>query len=235
VPPLAATIGMHGSASTWVFNIVRELMIAAVGEANLCALYAENPHELPAEADRAGKFLLIKSHQGSAEMDSWLEANQAMILLSLRDPRDASLSMAQRFNARLDHAVHWIAQDCNRLMKLAARDHAMLRFEDRFFDQPATVARLARLLGLQPDEGLIAPIFDRYRTESVRAFASQLESLPSGRVITGAASRLDRVTQIHGTHIGDTRSGKWRDLPPPAQAELTRLFSPFLARFGYPS
>lgn len=226
---------MHGSASTWVFNVVRELMIAKAGEENLCALYAEHPNELPDEARRQGKFLLIKSHHGSPEMDAWLAARSAMIVLSLRDPRDASISMAQRFNARLEHAVHWIAQDCKRLMNLAAPGHEMLRYEDRFFDHQATSARLAKLLGMPTDEGLIAPIFDRYRTESVRAFAGQLETLPADRVVTGAASRLDRVTQIHGTHIGDARSGKWRDLPAPAQAELTRFFSPFLERFGYPS
>ena len=31
-PGLIATIGLHGSASTWVFNVVRELMIDALGE-----------------------------------------------------------------------------------------------------------------------------------------------------------------------------------------------------------
>jgi hypothetical protein len=225
---------MHGSASTWVFNIVRELMIGAKGEGNVCALYAEKPDGLPDQAARAEKSLLIKSHQGSAEMDAWLAASAAMIVLSLRDPRDASLSMAQRFNTRLEHAVHWIAQDCNRLAKLAGRGYTMLRYEDRFFDHPSTVASMARLVGAPPDEGLIAAIFERYRTESVRAFAGQLDKLPPDRVITGAASRLDRVTQIHGTHIGDARSGKWRDLPAPVQAELTRVFSPFLERFGYP-
>jgi len=234
MPPVVATIGMHGSASTWVFNVVRELMIATAGEEKLCALYTENPKELPGEAKRAGKLLLVKSHQCSAEMDAWLAASSAMIVLSLRDPRDASMSMAQRFNARLEHAVRWVAQDCNRLVKLAAEGHALLRYEDRFFDHQASVARLAQLLGVQPDEALIRPIFDRYQTESVRRFASQLETLPRGRLVIGAVSRLDRVTQIHGTHIGDARSGKWRDLPAPVQTELTRVFRPFLERFGYP-
>ena len=35
VPPSAArvivTVGFHGSASTWAFNVARELMIAALG------------------------------------------------------------------------------------------------------------------------------------------------------------------------------------------------------------
>jgi len=235
MPPVVATIGLHGSASTWVFNIARELMIATAGEANVHALYAETQDELPAEAERAAKHLLIKSHHGSPELDSWLQASSAIIILSLRDPRDASISMAQRFNARLEHAAHWVARDCKRLVHLAARGHTMLPFEDRFFDQPETAARLARVLGMELDDALIAPIFDRYRTESVRLFAARLDALPPDRmIVTATASRLDRVTQIHGTHIGDARSSKWRDLPAPAQAELTSFFSPFLERFGYP-
>jgi len=234
MPPVV-TVGMHGSASTWVFNVVRELMIAKAGEENVYALYAEKPDEWPDEAARGGKRLLVKSHQGSPEMDAWLATGPAMIFFSVRDPRDASLSMAQRFKARLEHAVHWIAQDCNRLMRLAEPGQAMLRYEDRFFDHPSTIAKLAELLGVEPDEGLIGPIFARYRTESVKLFARQLDNLPAERLITTPASRLDRVTQIHGAHIGDGRSGKWRDLPAPVQAEMTRVFSPFLARFGYPS
>jgi len=42
------------------------------------------------------------------------------------------------------------------------------------------------------------------------------------------------VSHIHEPHIGDGRSGKWRDLPAPEQAELTRIFAPFLDRFRYP-
>jgi len=41
---------------------------------------------------------VIKSHHGSEGMDAWLAAEGARVILSVRDPRDASLSMAQRFN-----------------------------------------------------------------------------------------------------------------------------------------
>ena len=44
----------------------------------------------------------------------------------------------------------------------------------------------------------------------------------------GTSFMMDRVTQIWGPNIGDTRSGKWRDLPDPLQTQLTRAFGPFL-------
>jgi hypothetical protein len=230
-PGLIATIGLHGSASTWVFNVIRELMIAALGEPRVLAVYADKIDDLP---DPAGRTLVLKSHHGSAGLDAWLETARPMIFLSIRDPRDAAMSMARRFDAPLDQAVHWIAGDCRGLMRLAAREHVLLRYEDRFFEDAALPGRLARILGLNPAPSVTAAIFARYSTTSVRAFSQQFAGLPPGRVVSAGRIVMDRVTQIHRTHIGDGRSGKWRDLPGPAQAELTRFFHPFLVRWGYP-
>src|SRR4051812_42545431 len=104
-PVVLSTVGLHGSASTWVFNVVRELMIDAVGEPHVLALYADDLSQLPDSDARSGRHLVIKSHQGSAGLDAWLIAAKAQIVLSVRDPRDASISMAQRFSSSLANAV----------------------------------------------------------------------------------------------------------------------------------
>jgi hypothetical protein len=230
-PRLIATIGLHSSASTWVFNVIRELMLAAVGEPRVLAVYADKIDDVP---DPAGRTLVLKSHHGSAGLDAWLQTARPMIFLSIRDPRDAVISMARRFDAPLDQAVHWIAGDCSRLARLAAREHVLLRYEDRFFGDAAMPGRLARILGLNPAPAVTEAIFARYSTEAVRAFSQQFAGLPPGRVVSAGRIVMDPVTQIHRTHIGDGRSGKWRDLPTPAQTELTRFFRPFLVRWGYP-
>jgi hypothetical protein len=233
-PRLVATIGMHASASTWVFNVVRELLIAAVGDAQVLTFYADELRQMPDEAARAGRHLVIKSHHGSAELDSWLAAAQPPIFLSMRDPRDACISMSQRFKAPLNHTVRWIANDCNRLLRLAPQGHPMLRYEDRFFDNLASAEYIARALGLRVTPAMIEAIFARYRTDAVRSFAERIGELPPERLTPVGPAMMDRVTQILGPHIGDTRTGKWRDLPVPAPAELTRVFTPFLDRFDYP-
>jgi hypothetical protein len=230
VPPtLTATIGLHGSASTWVFNTVRDLL-NDTGADDVLACYAESIGDLP----RLARHLLLKSHHGTPELDAWLSHKNALIILSLRDPRDACLSMARRFNASLAQAAAWIAQDCNRLARLAAEGHKLLRYEDRFFDHPETVAAISRLLGLNTAPEIVTSIFTRYRTETMRAFAQTLDTLPPDRLLKNPATKMDRLTQIHANHIGDASSGKWQGLPMPDQAELTRIFSPFLDRFGYP-
>jgi hypothetical protein len=230
-PRVVATIGMHGSASTWVFNVVRELMIAAMGDIQVVSLYADQREQLP---DVAGRCLVIKSHHGSVGLDSWLVEAGARIFLSVRDPRDACVSMCQRFQSPLAHCAQWIGNDCNRLLRLAPQGYPLLRYEDRFFDDKDMVKRIAVSLTLQPPPETIDTIFDRYRTEAVRTFAESLGRLPPERLTTVVRFPMDKVTQILGPHIGDTLSGKWRDLPAHVQAELTRVFRPFLDRFGYP-
>ena len=229
-PALVATIGLHGSASTWVFNVARELMIAAAG-GEIATCYADEPAQLPAGGARP---LVIKSHHGGVALDAWLKAERARVILSVRDPRDACISMAQRFRAPLGSTVVWLANDCNRMLRLAGEGYPMLRYEDGFFDDPASVGRVADWLGVPVTQMLAETIFSRYSTDAVRAFSGRLGDLPAERISMVNDFRMDKVTQILGPHIGDLQVGKWYDLAPKLQIELTNLFGPFLDRFGYP-
>jgi hypothetical protein len=235
-PRVIVTVGLHGSASTWVFNVVRELLIASVGEGEVLALYADRASELPDDVMQGRRrHVVVKSHHGSADLDDWLAAARSQIVMSIRDPRDACLSMAQRFRARIEDAARWLAKDCRRVLRLAAGNPPLLRYEDRFFDDPSAVGRLADTLGVSVSPADLAAIAARYRTEAVRSFAQRLAQLPRDRVTEFASSHLlDQVTQIHGVHIGDARSGKWRELPQPVRDQLTRFFGEFLDRFEYP-
>ena len=230
-PQVIATVGLHSSASTWVFNVVRELLIAARGESHVLSCYADECAQVP---EAAGRHLVIKSHSGSQDLDDWLVASEARFLLSVRDPRDACVSMTQRFKSPISHTVRWIAHDCARLIRLAPHGHLLLRYEDRFFDDRQAPKRIAVTLGLEPDPTALDAIFDRYTTESVRAFARSLSALPSERLTTVVNFPIDRVTQILAPHIGDTQIGKWLDLPFRQQVEMTRVFRAFLDQFGYP-
>ena len=226
---VVATVGVHGSASTWVFNVVRELLVEVLGEEAVSAGYAEKIGGLPAVA----ACMVIKSHHGSAALDEWLRGAGAVMVLSVRDPRDAAVSMVQRFGARLEQAMGWVLNDFARLARLADSGHLLLRYEDGFFDDFSTVLRIAGVLGLAVDEGVALRIFERYRTEEVRRFAVNLNGLGPERVVGTVSTMVDRVTHIHSTQIGDGRVGKWRDLGAGAQLEMNRVFGGYLAFFGY--
>lgn len=62
-PPIVMTIGLKASASTWVFNVVRELMISAVGAERVLAIYSDQPKAMPAPT-ALGNWHLILSTKG---------------------------------------------------------------------------------------------------------------------------------------------------------------------------
>jgi len=230
-PLLVATVGLHASASTWVFNVARELLIAAYGEAAVMTLYADEIALLPTRTARAGRHLVVKSHRGSPPLDRWFVERGARVLVSVRDPRDAAVSMAQRFRRRLGDTVQWLLADCEHVERLEPA--LLLRYEDRFFDDAATIERIAETLGVPVDPVAREAIFARYTTEAVRELAREVPNLPEERLQMVAGVAMDKVTQILAPHVGDTRVGKWRDVPPMHQAELNRIFAGFIERYGY--
>jgi hypothetical protein len=226
-PRLIITIGLHSSASTWVYNTVRELMIACHGGEQIAAIFAESVEEMIADRSLAGRHVVWKTHHGGPHWEVFAWLSRATVVLSVRDPRDAAVSLMQRFAVDAKLALQTIGQDCRCAMQCADAGHPVLRYEDHFFDDPATVGMLARLIGAEASADAQARIFKRYRTEAVHAVAER---------ISGAAGSLqfDRLTQIHRGHIGNGRIGKWREyLPPAQQREATDYFAPFLKRFGY--
>lgn len=231
-PRLIVTAGLHRSASTWVFNVIRELMVDGIGEERVLALYADQAAAVPADSD--DRHVLLKSHSGGPGWTDLIAQREAPVLLSIRDPRDAAISLTQSFNVPFHQSVQALAADCRLALQIADTARTVLRYEDRFFDRPETPSVLAASLCLSPSPGACDMIFARYRTESVRAFAATMPHLEEDRLVVGGDMMFDRVTQIHRTHIGDTRSGKWQSLLSKDTVQrLNQIFAPFLERFGY--
>ena len=224
-----ACIGLHGSASTWVFNVVRELRLAhAPHEAQ--SGYADQLHELPPSA---AKRLTLKSHHGSDGLEDWFVAQNATLILSLRDPRDAAISMSQRFKSPLNATVRWLANDCRRFLRLAPRAQVILRYEERFFERRESVDALAGGLGIEVLGQVADEIFARYSADSVKAFAKNLATLPPERIEKSPDRLMDTVTHIHTPHIGDREVGKWRRTNPETREALTKYFFAYLKELQY--
>ena len=229
------TVGVHGSASTWVFNAARELLGAAHGPDRVAAGFAASPGEVAGIARRPDQHLVVKTH-GWPDLPGFAAAQDATVIVSVRDPRDAVLSVMQRFGDPLDACVGGVGRDCASARACADAGHDVLRYEDFFFHDPATLRRLADRLGLAVPEAALDRIFADWRTDAVRAQAAAVASLPAERRRDfGGRLTLDAVTLVTHTHIGDGRIGKWREaFDAPMRARLTGFFAPFLFRFGYP-
>jgi hypothetical protein len=228
------TLGLHGSASTWVFNVARELLVATYGPDKVHSCFAGKTEDLSDAATPPGRHIVAKTH-GWPSMPAFAREWGGRLLISVRDPRDAVLSVMQRFGEPFDRSLRGVGQDCRVTMACAGAGVAVLRYEDRFFERPAAVPAIAEHLGLPVAPATAARVFRDYSTDAVRRFAAGVPALPAERLSGPGPVQFDLLTHITNTHIGDGRVGKWRDLLAPEQrAFATMYLAPFLRRFGYP-
>ena len=234
---VTATIGVYGSASTWVFNVVRELAIAQHGADKVHAIFSDTLQKVLEDPQARDRHLVWKLHRPDKGWPLFAALTRARVILTVRDPRDAMLSMMQRFGSEMDAACAAVLQALRGIAENSASPHFGLRYESRFFDRPETVRDLACYLGLSVAEAEQRRIFETYRTERVRQFGLAIDTLPPERVKpVGDVSRYDVVTQIHHAHIGDQRIGKWRDQFDAEQRRIVNArFAPYLRAFGYES
>ena len=232
---VVSTIGLHGSASTWVFNIARELTVVSTGEAAMGSGFAEQVQAARALEKPGVTDLVIKSHRGDEAFDQWLKERQAKIILSIRDPRDAALSMARRFRTPIAFTSNWVLADCRRISALMGREHLLLRYENRFFEDPLSVRAIAETIDINVTAEVADQIFASYTASAVREIADSLIHLPPGHVQHVGRFRMDPKTQILEGHVGDRRSEKWRELDEASERRLTECFFDYLLWFGYPT
>jgi hypothetical protein len=219
-----------------VFNVMRESAIAQYGAEKVHATFSDNVQPVLQDPRARDRHLVWKLHQADASWERFAVLSRARVVLTLRDPRDAALSLMQRFGVDFEMACQAVSVALRRVMEGRAADYPVLRYEDRFFDTPQSVKAIAHYMGIALNDRDVSRIFGTYTTEQVRAFGLALDQLPPERVKTGLQTSYDEVTQIHRLHIGDQRVGKWRDLLSHEQRlNVNKRFATYLAAFNYPA
>lgn len=227
------TTGIHGSASTLVFNLARELMEMRFGADAVHPCHALRAADLADQPGLAGRHIVAKTH-GWPGIGGFAREWGARVIVTVRDPRDAIVSIMQRFDEPFERVLGAIGQECAAALECTGAP--VLRYEDGFQDDPGIARRIAGLLDLPVTAEQAERLFTIYGTEGMRAFAAAVPNLPpSRRQDRGDSGRsFDRLTQITNTHIGDGRVGKWRDVLAPQQRQYaTMMLRPYLAPLGY--
>jgi hypothetical protein len=136
-------LGLYSSGSTWAFNAIRSVgNILFPGEPH-AGVYAESVDQLPAgwmESDR----LIIKSHHPDEAATAGFLKRADRIWITIRDPRDSVASASTYIFPDFDTALAAVTRSalhCERFI-LDPRS-VLLRYEDGFIDDPATLDRFA--------------------------------------------------------------------------------------------
>ncbi|WP_156839930.1 hypothetical protein [Novosphingobium aquimarinum] len=203
---IAVVLGMPGSASTWIFNVVREL-VAGRGEPAV-SLYADRAQDLLTELGTTdARHVVIKAHSLDPQWLALLRVSGGHLIVSTRDPRDSLLSMQDRFG----HA----AQDVTRQIALSVASIAVVRsdvprhlhlaYETRFARRKSTIGEIAAFLSIERDPSDYAAIFEKLKVASVRSHTASLAELGY------EPDWFDPATHWHPNHVGDGRVRKWTD------------------------
>jgi hypothetical protein len=228
-------LGMLGSASTWTFNVVQQIAQSLAPDRPVRPVFVAGA--LPA-CDDTAETLVIKTH-GTDNMRA-LGRRAKAIIITIRDPRDAIASLMQHNKASFGFAAGVTEVSALACARLASHRRALLlRFEDRFFDDPETVGRIARLFPGDLANGESTRIFEALRRDAVEAFIAKLETLRTTERIfdemTGQWDTFDAASGWHKHHAGrDAEVGRWRRELSNAQATaVERRMQGWMERFGY--
>ena len=208
---MVITAGLYGSGSTWAYNVIRLLLQDTPGLGPVHAGFADALAELP-EPDGHPGSVVIKTHCPDRAMRIFARATAAHVVITVRDPRDAIVSMMQRFGISFIDMREGLIASAHLLLGLVAyRPALVLRYEDGFSRSEDTVKGIAAFLGVPASADQTAGIAAALTPERVAADIRALAD--AGRFgTTPDAQAADPVTQWHPGHVGDGRVGKWREV-----------------------
>lgn len=231
-PRLFACFGQHGSGSTWLFNLSREICSAA--GVPFVSVHRDSKANLPWDAP-GSPLIIARTHNPMKDFEDYVVESGAPAVITVRDPRDALVSFRQRFPESLardfDQALRAIAHSARRLVALHKRRALpVFRYEDGFIGQRDTFVRIAAMLGLEIADAQRDAILAGLAPEAVRKTIATLEQAGA---IRGEAV-WDRETHWHANHVGDGRIGKFRDaLSAEEQLRIEDETREFCEHFGY--
>ena len=228
-------LGMYSSASTWTFNVVQKIVGVLAPTRPVVPVFASD--EIP-PCDEGSATLVVKSH--ATKVDRAFGRRAEAMVISIRDPRDAIASLMRHNKTPFDLALRVTeasAATCARFV--SRRRSILLRFEDRFFDDPATVDRIAALFPQELPRSDSQRIFEELRRDSVDEFIANLDTLATAETtfdaMTGQWDTYDPATGWHKHHAGRVAAiGRWRsDLSEAQAVTIQRHMQPWMERFGY--
>ncbi|CAB3782112.1 sulfotransferase domain-containing protein [Pararobbsia alpina] len=229
---LVLNVGVEGSASTWVDNVVKSLL-KLNGSEEVTAGYVSEMKTAAQNHQRRVENAILKSHQPKNDFLFMMDVGAAKSILTIRDPRDSVVSLMQRFDRPFENCLRDVARSLSYLDDVDFKNVLLLRYEDRFFEKIETVGLIAEYLGTAASGEQIGEIFERYSAAAVRGLLSQLSDLPIQELDVGEHV-AHRGTGFFARHIIDSRSGRYREVLTLGQIhQIESVIGHAYDRYGY--
>ncbi|HWE06323.1 MAG TPA: hypothetical protein VG274_06415 [Rhizomicrobium sp.] len=244
--------GAKSSASTWLYNVVEEILRRR-GEAeassytradesplshahgNVRQFYADSPRGF-SRYDPRVDTLVVQTQQPSDALSALAACPRFQVVMTIREPRDAVASLMKRFGFSFAGAFRAVAEGDARIVGLFRRRAPLvLRFEDRFYEREVTLVAIADFLGVDLPAMLVREIFNALTRESV---VKKIESMRQGGVLDDLMNptRHDPQTRWRLGHVGEIAIGQHAEfLSREQQLVVLTATAEYCAEFGYPA
>jgi hypothetical protein len=227
-------LGMFSSASTWTFNVVQQVAAGVWPGGAPRSLFLDFDDGLPPLDDS----LIVKTHGSVVARE--LGQLAAGIVITLRDPRDAVVSLMTSNKLPFEIALRMTEVSAMTCVPFVRHPRALVfRFEDRFFEDPVTVERIAALFPETLPVAECARIFAALRREAVDAFIAEIDGKPTTQggfnAVIGQHDVFNVATGWHKHHAGRKGEvGRWhRDLSDAQVQAIEQRLRPLMERMGY--
>ncbi len=242
--------GFKRSASTWSYNVCRELMQRSLGgrpDISIVASYVNDTDGFLVKLGRQARdqerkvVAVLKAHEVGHRTAERIAKGRIRNVFTIRDPRDSLASMERFWPRSGDLWVHTGDQSLEERLRVfqhlliqAERfmtdDHShVVRYEKMIEAPEEHIAAIAHYIGLRPDKATVAAVHRATNAEAMREIAERTEAEKG--LGPGA---LDPETNIHSRHIDSGAPGRWRDeLDADTAHRATIAFLPWLISLGY--
>lgn len=210
---------MLSSASTWLFNATLKTSRVLYPQIRIEGRFISDGRPPPPASTAAADLLVIKTHGVSGAAASWLADRAQVIIITIRDPRDAVTSLIEHNRFDFGTALGLTGASIRACVQFAADPRsALLHYRDGFSDDPATIGRIAALLGGRISPAAAKEIFVALSRPAIETFIGQLDTLPTAYFNPYGNDLFDQETHWHQHHAGRSgRSGRWRERLIPSQ------------------
>ncbi len=162
----------------------------------------------------------MKSHEICDEATIVGLASRARgIFITVRDPRDAVVSLMQARSHTFDRALHFVSQSARLCMEFSTDSRARLfGYETEFFNDVQTVKLVASHLGYGITDEAVQHIFAATSRPEVEKHIASMHKKTGVLQDKLSGDLLDPQTQWHTHHAGRSgETGRWRHVLTPQQ------------------
>jgi hypothetical protein len=204
-------LGLFSSGSTWACNVGLNLLRSKYNNVSTQIVYSDDVNFDDYKIKYPDNITLIKTHFPSHSMINALKSLHLPLVLTIRDPRDAAVSLMQRFNRSYFDAASEVAKSASAIVTIVREcSPLVLRYEDGFTSELSGIEIISQFLGVDAKKAAIESVSKELSPSAIRKKIKQLEL---DGVFDGInpAFQFDPETLWSPRHVGDGLTGKYKE------------------------